>query len=117
MDGVTYSFGIILDEIKLSTGEKEDICNLLSGLNTGFMFSSGKYEQLKIIFIKLIQLFKEKSTSRKGPLVAGFANKFGCRAVVMVGGFVTALMYILTVFSPKVWIMLITYGVIGGKLY
>lgn len=41
LDGVTYSFGIILDEIKLATGEKEDICNLLSGLNTGFMFSSG----------------------------------------------------------------------------
>lgn len=43
MDGVMYSFGIILDEIKRTTGEKEDICNLLSGLNTGFLFSSGKF--------------------------------------------------------------------------
>lgn len=50
----------------------------------------------------------------QGPIVAGLANKFGCRAVVMGGGLVTAIMYFLTVLAPKVWIMLITYGVIGG---
>lgn len=89
LDGVMYSFGIILDGIKASTGEKEDICNLLSGFNTGFLFCSG-------------------------PIVAGLANQFGCRAVVMGGGVVTAAMYMLTVFGPNVWAMLITYGFIGG---
>jgi len=89
LDGVMYSFGIILDGIKASTGEKEDICNLLSGFNTGFLFCSG-------------------------PIVAGLANQFGCRAVVMGGGIVTAAMYMLTVFGPNVWSMLITYGFIGG---
>ena len=49
-----------------------------------------------------------------GPIVAGLANQFGCRAVVMGGGIVTAAMYMLTVFGPNVWSMLITYGFIGG---
>lgn len=46
--------------------------------------------------------------------MAGLANQFGCRAVVMGGGVVTAAMYMLTVFAPSVYVMLITYGFIGG---
>lgn len=51
MDGVMYSFGIILDEIKRTTQEKQEICNLLSGLNTGFLFSSGKMHILIALLI------------------------------------------------------------------
>lgn len=46
--------------------------------------------------------------------MAGLANQFGCRTVVMGGGIVTSLMYISTVFSPSIYIIMITYGIIGG---
>jgi MFS family permease len=46
--------------------------------------------------------------------VSGLTNAFGCRAVVMGGGLVTAVVYILTLYAPSLNIMMITYGVIGG---
>lgn len=84
-----YSFGIILDEIKRDLKIPDDIANLLSSFNTGFLFCSG-------------------------PIVAGLANQFGCRAVVMGGAVVTAAMYMGTVFAPSVYVMMATYGVVGG---
>jgi hypothetical protein len=50
----------------------------------------------------------------QGPIVASLINQFGCRSVVIGGGLVTAIMYMLTIFVTNVWIMLITYGIIGG---
>jgi MFS family permease len=84
-----YSFGIILDEIKMNVAAEASTCNLLSSLNTGFLFCSG-------------------------PIVAGLANQFGCRVVVMGGALVTAAMYIVTAFTSSVYVMMVAYGVIGG---
>ena len=89
LDGVMYSFGIILDEIKRNVAADEDTCNLLSSFNTGFLFCSG-------------------------PIVAGLCNQFGCRAVVMGGAVVTAVMYMITAFTSSIYVMMATYGVIGG---
>ena len=49
-----------------------------------------------------------------GPIVAGLANQFGCRVVVMIGALVTTLMYVLTIFAPSIYVMMVTYGIIGG---
>jgi MCP family monocarboxylic acid transporter-like MFS transporter 14 len=46
--------------------------------------------------------------------VSSLANQFGIRPVVMVGAFVTALMYALSAFAPSIYYIMITYGVIGG---
>ncbi len=46
--------------------------------------------------------------------MAGLANSFGCRAVVMGGAVVTAAMYMATVFAPNIYVMMATYGVVGG---
>lgn len=89
LDGVMYSFGIILDEIKQELNVTDSVSNLLSSLNTGFLFCSG-------------------------PIVAGLANTFGCRPVVIGGAVVTSAMYISTVFSQSIFIMMGLYGVIGG---
>lgn len=89
LDGVMYSFGIILDGIKANLKAPDAEANLLSSLNTGFLFCSG-------------------------PIVAGLANNFGCRAVVMGGAVVTSIMYIITAFAPNIYVMMATYGVIGG---
>ena len=41
LDGCMYSFGILLDEIKTYYGVAQDVTNLVSSLNTGFLFLSG----------------------------------------------------------------------------
>ena len=84
-----YSFGVILDQIKLDTGETDSVANLLSSLNTGFLFSSG-------------------------PIVSALCNQFGCRAVVVGGAIVTTVMYLFTALSKSIVGMIITYGFIGG---
>jgi hypothetical protein len=76
LDGVMYSFGIILDEIKVDLNVRDELANLLSSFNTGLLFCSG-------------------------PVVAGLANQFGYRVVVMGGASITALMFILTSLSPN----------------
>jgi MFS family permease len=92
LDGVMYSFGIILDEIKMNVAADESTVNLLSSLNTGFLFCSG-------------------------PIVAGLANTFGCRTVVMGGAVVTSIMFVITAFSSSIGVMMVAYGVIGGVSY
>jgi len=89
LDGIMYSFGVILTPIKEHYGVANDVANLLSSFNTGFLFCSG-------------------------PIVAGLANQFGCRTVVMGGAIVTSLMYFLTVFSPTIYVCIVFYGIIGG---
>lgn len=89
LDGVMYSFGLILSEIRQYTKVEEEQSNLLTALNTGFLFCSG-------------------------PIVAGLANQFGCRVVVMGGALVTASCYMLTVFSPNIYLMMVFFGIIGG---
>jgi len=89
LDGVMYSFGLIYNEIKSFYQAPDEIANLIISFNTGFLFCSG-------------------------PIVAGLANQFGCRTVVMGGAIITSLMYFLTVFAPSIGVIMVTYGIVGG---
>lgn len=89
LDGVMYSFGLIYNEIKAFYNVPNDISGWIISFNTGFLFCSG-------------------------PIVAGLANQFGCRTVVMGGAIVTSLMYFLTVFAPNIFVIMVTYGIVGG---
>ena len=84
-----YSFGLVLAEIKLEFNVTEEKTNWLNSLNTGFLFCSG-------------------------PIVAGLANQFGCRVVVVGGAIVTSIMYAVTAFAPSVYVQMVSFGVIGG---
>jgi MCP family monocarboxylic acid transporter-like MFS transporter 12 len=84
-----YSFGLVLKQIKGEFQVEDSKANLLSSLNTGFLFCSG-------------------------PIVAGLANQFGCRVVVVGGAIVTSLMYVLTAYAPSIYVQMVTYGVVGG---
>jgi len=84
-----YSFGLIYNEIKSFYEVPNDVASMIVSFNTGFLFCSG-------------------------PIVAGLANQFGCRTVVMGGAVVTSLMYFLTVFAPNIYVIMVTYGIIGG---
>lgn len=86
-----YSWGVILQPIRIFYDATNERANLLSSLNTGFLFCSG-------------------------PIVSGLATQFGCRSVVMGGGFITALMYFISIYSVNINGIMGTYGVIAGIL-
>ena len=67
-----YSFGIVLNEIKIHFHVTQDVVNLVQSLNVGFLFMSG-------------------------PISAGLAAQFGCRIVVMVSAMIFGIMYTLCV--------------------
>ena len=49
-----------------------------------------------------------------GPIVGGLVNKFGCRAVCILGSIVACIGLCLSTLSPNVPVLMLTYGVIGG---
>ena len=51
-----------------------------------------------------------------GPIAGAFVNKFGCRITGVAGSIIAAVAFILSTFSPSVYIFHFTYGIIGGKL-
>ncbi len=51
-----------------------------------------------------------------GPFVAGFANKYGHRSVLMVSSILASLIFCASIFSPNVYVMIIVYGIFGGLL-
>lgn len=50
-----------------------------------------------------------------GPVVSALTNKYGCRAVCMAGSFIGAGAFVLSTFSTSVNMLMMTYGVMGGK--
>lgn len=47
--------------------------------------------------------------------MSALTNKFGCRVVCMAGALVASAGFALSALSPSLDVLLITYGVIGGK--
>ena len=92
LDGIMYSFGLMVTKIKDHYEVDDAQANLLVSLNTGFLFCSG-------------------------PIVAGLTNTFGCRSVIMVGSVVTAGLYFLCVLSPSIAPLWIMYGMVGGNSF
>lgn len=91
-DGIMYAMGWILKYMQVDFATDDSTINLMSSLNTGFLFSSG-------------------------PIVAGFCIQFGCRTVIFWGSLVSALMFIMTVYSPSVYLAIAAYGIVGGISY
>lgn len=89
IDGIMYSFGLVIGPIKEHYELEDKVANSLTSLNTGFLFCSG-------------------------PIVAGLTSTFGCRTVIMVGALVTSTLYFLCCFQPTIVPVMIFYGVIGG---
>ena len=90
LDGIMYSFGLLVQEIKEHYDADESSANLIISLNTGFLFLSG-------------------------PIVSGLTSSFGCRSVVMCGAIVTAFLYLICVISPSIYPIWVFYGILGGK--
>ncbi|KAG5893829.1 hypothetical protein JTB14_018332 [Gonioctena quinquepunctata] len=89
VDGIAYTFGVFLSEIVSYYGESRGKTAWVGSLLSGMYLSAG-------------------------PLVSALTNKFGCRAVCVSGSLISTMAFVLSIFSPTVnWLML-TYGFIGG---
>lgn len=89
LDGIMYSFSLILVEIQQHFEANDSVANMITGYNTGFLFCSG-------------------------PIVAGLTKTFGCRSVIMVGAVITSILYFLSALAPSIIYIQIFYGVFGG---
>ena len=49
-----------------------------------------------------------------GPIVGALINKYGCRVVGIAGSLTLTTSFILSIFSPNIEMMIVTYGLIGG---
>lgn len=103
-----YAWGVILQPIKNHYNETNEKANLLSALNTGFLFSSGTVEY--ILFEKITSKF----LNYLGPIASGLVNQFGSRVVVVGGGFITGIMYFVSIYATDISVIMGTYGVIAG---
>ena len=50
-----------------------------------------------------------------GPIVSGLVNRFGCRSVAMAGSVLASTGFMLGSFAPNLELLILTYGVLGGK--
>ena len=50
-----------------------------------------------------------------GPIASILESKFGCRVVTILGTFVCAFGFFISIWAPSVQFMYISFGVIGGK--
>ena len=49
-----------------------------------------------------------------GPLASVLVNKYGCRRVTVCGAIVAFTGFLLSTFSPGIWMLILTYGIMGG---
>lgn len=49
-----------------------------------------------------------------GPFVSMLANKYGCRRITIMGAVISCAAFILSVFSPNIEMLILTYGILGG---
>ncbi|XP_026319089.1 monocarboxylate transporter 4-like [Hyposmocoma kahamanoa] len=89
VDGIGYSFGAFLPELV-------------------------KYFEVGKGTIALVGSILAGSLLAVGPVVSALCNKYGCRAVCMVGSVIATFGFLLSSFCTNVPFMMITYGAIGG---
>jgi len=51
----------------------------------------------------------------QGPIVSALANKYGCKIVAIIGSVIAGVFFALSQVSPNIDVMILTYGVMGGK--
>jgi len=90
LDGIGYSFGIFLEPLeKHFEGAGKGKISLVGSILAGF--------------IMLV-----------GPISSFLVNKFGPRLTCMAGACISAAAIFLSTFSPNVYVLMLSYGVIGG---
>jgi len=89
LDGIGYSFGILLTPLMLHYGQGKGMIAMVGSILAGA--------------IMLV-----------GPISSTLVNKFGPRKTCIAGAIVSAVSIFLSTFSPNVYLLMISYGVMGG---
>ncbi|XP_064650887.1 monocarboxylate transporter 12-like [Lineus longissimus] len=89
VDGIAYSFGVFIIEFVDFFQESKGKTALIGSLLCGTYLCTG-------------------------PIASALVNKFGCRAVTMVGSVIGAGAFFASTFSPNLDALIILYGVCGG---
>merc|ERR1719350_895586 len=89
LDGIGYSFGILLDPLMRHYGEGKGMIAMVGSILAGA--------------IMLV-----------GPISSTLVNKFGPRKTCIAGAIVSAVSIFISTFSPNVYCLMISYGVLGG---
>ncbi|XP_067933073.1 monocarboxylate transporter 14-like [Watersipora subatra] len=89
VDGIAYCFGVFLAEYVEYFNTSVGNVSLSSSLLCGFY-----------LFV--------------GPVVAAFVNKWGCRKVGIVGSLIATSAFLISTFSPNIFMFQCTYGILGG---
>ncbi|XP_067013659.2 monocarboxylate transporter 14 isoform X2 [Anabrus simplex] len=89
VDGIAYTFGVFLGEFVEFFGEGKGKTAWVGSLLSGMYLSAG-------------------------PVVSALTNKFGCRAVCIWGSIIGSASFVLSIYSPNVNVLMLTYGVMGG---
>ena len=89
VDGIIFSFGILLLEISEEFHESKARTAWIGSLQAGFYL---------II----------------GPVVSALANVFGCRKTTLFGSVLASTGFILSYFAQNVETLYLTFGVLGG---
>eukprot|EP00092_Neocalanus_flemingeri_P084653 GFUD01106387.1.p1 GENE.GFUD01106387.1~~GFUD01106387.1.p1 ORF type:complete len:535 (+),score=130.06 GFUD01106387.1:51-1655(+) len=89
LDGIGYSFGILLAPLMVHYGEGKGTIAMVGSILTGA--------------IMLV-----------GPLASALVNKYGPRKTCIAGALVSSLSIFLSTFSPNVYLLMLSYGVLGG---
>lgn len=89
VDGIAYTFGVFLGEFVRTFNEGKGKTAWVGSLLSGMYLSAG-------------------------PVVSALTNKYGCRTVCIMGSIIGCIAFVLSIFSPDVNTLMITYGVMGG---
>jgi hypothetical protein len=50
-----------------------------------------------------------------GPIASALVNKFGCKAVCVLGTIVASAGFLVSVAAPNIWFMFFSFGIVAGK--
>ncbi|XP_014673972.1 PREDICTED: uncharacterized protein LOC106814187 [Priapulus caudatus] len=88
-DGITYSFGVYLIEFIDYFDSSRSATSLIASILVGVTLGSG-------------------------PLAGALVNKFGCRAVTILGSVIASFGCIISIFAPSLGFLYISFGTITG---
>lgn len=89
LDGIAYSYGILLSALMEHFGEGKGLMSLVGSILAGV--------------IMLV-----------GPIASGLTNKFGTRVVCIIGAVTSSFAIFISTYSPNVPFLMFSYGVVGG---
>lgn len=89
VDGIAYTFGLFLGEYVEYFGESKGTVAWVGSILCGMYLLAG-------------------------PIVSALSNKYGCRAVCITGSIIASTGFLLSIFSPSITVLMLTYGLMGG---